>query len=235
MSIPPSSSTKYGSSAWRASSSRAHSVNVLVFFAVKEEARFFRPPEGCLVRFTKMGAGPARAAADNALASSQPTQPTHVFTCGFAGGLNPHLRVGRLVFNTEDEQVASVLNELGAVRGVFHCVPRVATTRAEKSALRDQTGADAVEMESGIIRQACCQRGVPSTTLRVISDAADEDLPLDFNALMTPGGDMRLGALIRQAMFRPGRWGALRSLRQKTLLAARVLGETLEDLLRRLA
>lgn len=206
-------------------------MNVLVFFAVKEEARFFRPPEGCTVRITRMGQGPARAAAEQALAS---VRPPHVFTCGFAGGLNPALRVGTLIFDTEDEQIASVLTALGAVRVMFHCLPRVATSRTEKSTLRELTGADAVEMESGIIREICRERGIPSTTLRVISDAADEDLPLDFNSLMTPQGTIHLGGLIKQAAFHPRRWGGLWRLQKKTTLAARALGGALENLLRRL-
>lgn len=231
MSIPPCSSTRSGGSAWPGSSSNADSVNVIVFFAVKEEGRFFHPPEGCTVHLTKMGERPARTAAENVLASSR---PVHVLTCGFAGGLNPALRTGTVIFEAEDKRVASALREFGAVPVKFHCLPRVATSRAEKSVLRDQTGADAVEMESGIIRQICRQRGIPSTTLRVISDAADEDLPLDFNALMTPGGDLRMGGFIRQVAFHPERWGALWGLQKTTALAARALGGTLESLLRRL-
>jgi nucleoside phosphorylase len=206
-------------------------VKVLVFFALKEEARFFRPPEGCTVRLTLMGQRPARTVAERALTAEQ---PRHVFTCGFAGGLNPNLNVGTLVFDTEDERIASVLTSLGAVRGTFHCLPRVATSRAEKSALRGLTGADVVEMESGIIRGLCRERGLSSTTLRVISDAADEDLPLDFNSLMTPEGTIPLGGLIKQVALHPGRWAGLWRLQRKTALAARVLGGALENLLGRL-
>jgi adenosylhomocysteine nucleosidase len=206
-------------------------VSTLVFFAVKEEARFFHPPEGCTVKLTGMGPGPARTAVERALASSP---PSHVFTCGFAGGLNPALPVGALAFDAADERVASTLAALGAIRSAFHCLPRVATTRVEKARLRQETGADVVEMESGIVRQICQERKIPATTLRVISDTAEEDLPLDFNTMMTSEGTLRLGGFVGQAVFRPDRWPALWSLQKKTSLAARILGATLEELLRRL-
>jgi hypothetical protein len=178
-----------------------------------------------------MGRGPARSAAEDALAAQTPAR---VFTCGFAGGLNPALRPGSLLFETEDPSVASVLTALGASRAAFHCLPRVATTRTEKASLRQSTGADAVEMESGVIREICRQRNIPVTTVRVISDSADEDLPLDFNTLMTPEGTLRIGRLIGQTVLRPDRWRGLWRLQIKTRDAARRLGGCVEELLRRL-
>ena len=39
-------------------------------------------------------------------------------------------------------------------------------------------------MESEVLRRICQERGIPCATVRAISDAASEDLPLDFNQLM---------------------------------------------------
>jgi purine nucleoside phosphorylase len=87
----------------------------------------------------------------------------------------------------------------------FHCSDRIASTAAEKRRLRETTGADVVEMESGIIHQIARERGIRCATLRVISDVAEEDFPLDFNALQT--ADAKLSPLkLAAALLRsPGK------------------------------
>ena len=109
-----------------------------------------------------------------------------VFSCGFAGGLNPNLKVGDVVFETADENLRAGLLRVGATPAIFFCTDRIATTVAEKQKLRAETGADAVEMESAVIHEICREHGIPCATVRVISDTAHEDLPLDFNALSKP-------------------------------------------------
>lgn len=149
------------------------------------------------------GMGQANAAA---VVERLPLVPgDRVVTSGFAGGLNATLATGDVVFDADPEleSIARLLEDRGARRVRFHCDVRVATTPAEKAVLRGGSGADAVEMESGVIRRRCRARGISSATVRVISDAAHESLPLDFNALMTPQMTMNFGKLALVLARRP--------------------------------
>jgi len=200
-------------------------VSTLVCFAVKEEARHFRQTAAGRVLITGMGVTAAAAAFEQEL---RQTRPDLVLTCGFAGGLNADLRVGTVIFETTHRPITERLSRAGAIPVRFHCAAHVAVTRSEKADLRRTTQADAVEMESGIIRRQCAERGIPAATVRVISDAADEDLPIDFNQLITARGRLRLGGLIAQLLRRPGRIPALLELQRKTSAASRALGQCLE-------
>jgi adenosylhomocysteine nucleosidase len=157
-----------------------------------------------------------------------------VLTCGFAGGLRPGLPVGTVVYSEDPAAgVGPILSGLGAVPVGFHCLPRVVTTAREKRQLRVATGADVVEMESEAVRQLCRERNVRSATVRVISDAAEEDLPLDFNALMNDRYQMQYHKFAWALLRAPGRIPEVLRLQQHTRAAALKLGSTLHELLRR--
>src|SRR5438552_2941458 len=191
-------------------------ISLLVTFAVKAEARPFERLIGThpdlQVLLTHIGQRNAEKAICQELVERTPKM---VLTCGFAGGLNPELTIGTVVFSVDANQLDTVsppptsprqersrpygefpsregagvgsaaqkfaiqpevlsaaLLVAGARPARFQCVEKVVTTAKAKSALREQTGADAVEMESGIIRAVCGRRNIPSATVRVISDAA---------------------------------------------------------------
>jgi adenosylhomocysteine nucleosidase len=163
---------------------------ILICFAVRDEARHFTPADTIRTKVIVTGIGHANArnAFLDAIAISRPGL---VLTCGYAGGLNPQLKRGDVAFDADVESgLATSLGKLGAHPAVFHCVNRIAVTVAEKRALRQQTRAEVVEMESGVIRALCRERGIAAATIRVISDDAASDLPLDFNALAKPDGNI---------------------------------------------
>ena len=208
-----------------------------VFFAVKEEAQPFQRRHASLGRsppsangqilLTGMGACNARKSFQAAM-DTKSALPGWIMTCGFAGGLDPALRLGDVGF---DADLDFPLLERFAVVGVrpwkFHCADSVATTALEKAQLRQLTQADAVEMESGVIRQLARLHGIPSATVRVISDPADESLPLDFNSLMTPEMTLSSVRLARQLLLGPWKIPALLRFGWKTQKAASCLAESL--------
>jgi adenosylhomocysteine nucleosidase len=201
---------------------------VLFCFAVEQEAKFFSQP-GMEILITGMG----RENAERKLHAALRKQEWQlVLSCGFAGGLNPYLASGTVVFSTdEDAGLTSLLLSAGACPVTFHCSDRVATSVSEKKILWEETGADAVEMESEIIRAICKAHCIPSATIRVISDAANENLPLDFNALMTPDQKLSYVKLIWTLMMSPGKIPALLRLQRQTQIAARNLAGVLSKVI----
>ena len=203
---------------------------VLVCFAVEPEAAPFRSraPANTDLLVTGMGAANAVNAVRNALASRVPQL---VVTTGFAGGLDPRWPRATVVFDAESTGLAAPFSDrlraAGAVPGRIHCADRVATTVSEKRQLRAATGADAVEMESGAIRALCRERGIPAVTVRVISDQADEDLPLDFNALMTPDHRLHAGRFALRLLRSPGTIAGLLRLQRHCRAAAERLAAVL--------
>lgn len=205
------------------------SKRVLVCFALREEARPFEKLAGrrphVRVLVTGMGVVNAGRAVAAALAA---VRPALVLSCGFAGGLDPALARGDAVFAADPGFVwRDRLLAAGAKPVKFHCAERIAATAAEKRRLRESTGADAVEMESAAIVAECRQRGVPSATVRVISDAADEDLPVDFNRFLGPDHRLALSRLLGAALRQPGLLRALLELRRTTREAAQRLARVL--------
>lgn len=215
-------------------------VDWLVCFAVKEEAAFFQPAvsvsEDSGARFAVIITGVGRRNASTALREALATyRPERVLTTGFAGGLNPALKHGALIYDQDfDFGMRNELEALGAVHANFHCSVRIAVTVAEKADLWRTTGADAVEMESSVIRNLCRAAGVPSATLRVVLDAADQDLPMDFNVVMSPGGH-RVNWLrfAKTLVSRPLLLGRMMSFHGETQHAANILGTALTGLVER--
>jgi adenosylhomocysteine nucleosidase len=241
-------------------------MSTLISFALKEEAAPFRKIAGGLRRghhvtilLTGIGRQNAEKSVRDFLTASSAEL---VLTCGFAGGLNPDLKLGDVVFEMANAPLAPSLspqsgervsartgeggneeigNELeppyvgcyekliagGAKPAKFFCADRIATTVAEKKKLRHETGADAVEMESAAIHTVCRERGIPCATVRVISDTANEDLPLDFNVLAQPDKSLDYGKLFLAIAKSPGKIGALMKLQKQTRFAAERLAEVL--------
>jgi adenosylhomocysteine nucleosidase len=122
-----------------------------------------------------------------------------ILSVGFCGALDPSLRIGDIVVSGE------IPNGVGAsfVRGDVVSVDRVAITVREKCDLRAATGAAVVEMESAAVAQKAREWDVPFGCVRVVSDAAGEDLPLDFNLYRDADGRFERTRIALAALGRP--------------------------------
>ena len=137
-----------------------------------------------------------------------------------------------LVFDADDNfPLTRALREGGAQPARFYCAERIIASAAEKTKLRQTTGADAVDMESVAIRLHCRDRGIPSATLRIISDAADESMPLDFNRFLTPRSTIDYARLAVTLLKGPARIGPLLAFRRHTQAAAKALAFFLQTIL----
>jgi adenosylhomocysteine nucleosidase len=204
--------------------------HTLVCFAVKEEGKFFTPPSNVRVLYTGMGRQNAYRKIDAYLAKAKPSS---VLTCGFAGGLNPALELGDIVYEMDEGSPwEKALLASKAKLGRFECANRVSCTANEKFKLWQVTGMDAVEMESDTIRQVCLRNGIPSATIRVISDTAHQDLPLDFNRIMTPDNRIDFAKLTARLLLKPKLIAQLLRFQGQTITAAQSLGAFLETLLK---
>ncbi len=173
-------------------------------------------------RWELIAHGPGRLAAQ---AVGEKRNVDGIVSTGFCGALDPTLRIGDIVVST-----GLVKSPRPFVRGEILSVDRVAISAVEKQALRERTGAVAVEMEAEAVEAKAREWGVPFRCVKVVSDLAVEDLPLDFNLYRDAEGRFSRGRIALAAMARPfSVMPGLLRLDQNCRMAAERLGEFFAD------
>jgi hypothetical protein len=86
---------------------------------------------------------------------------------------------------------------------ILYCHPHAVSSVEEKAELFQQTGADAVDMESGAVARHAQGRGEVFAWVKVISDRADERLPAALLECMGRDGFPSTAASLRLVLKRP--------------------------------
>jgi adenosylhomocysteine nucleosidase len=160
------------------------------------EAQFARDVIANGVRWWLVANGPGGRLVKQALVDRRGVDG--VISTGYCGALDPGLSVGDIVVSGEPPATKRVY-----VRGRVHSAERVVVTAGEKRELHMATGAVAVDMEAAAVEEKATQWNVPFRCIRVVSDTAREDLPLDFNRFQDAAGRFSLTRIAMQALLHP--------------------------------
>jgi len=197
----------------------AVSSSWLIVASESRELANITPKQG----WTLLASGPGSRLVKEVLRDCKPTDG--IVSVGFCGALDPSLKIGDIVVSGDGVESARTF-----VRGEIVCADRVIVTASEKRALRQRTGAIVAEMESAAVAAKARDWGVPFRCIKVVSDIANEDMPLDFNQYRDSAGNFSRARIAFAALRRPFTAipGLLR-LDRNCRQAAQALGEFLAD------
>lgn len=163
-------------------------------------------------------------------------RPGLLISAGFAGGLDPALARGSLIMpaavrGEADGSEPRALAGAGAGGPMLVTVDRIIHAPAAKAALAAATGAAAVDMETLAVAEVARAAGLPCRALRVISDAAADELPPDVTRLVKPQSAFRrAGSLLGTLGRRPRAALDLWQLWERAVVDGRTLADALESL-----
>ena len=173
-----------------------------------------------------IGAEAARRAAEAVIAIYAPKV---IYSAGFAGALDPALKVADIlqpgrVFDAGDG--SSVKLDRG--EGVLVSFGSVANP-AQKARLRDSFGAGAVDMEAAAVARAAEARGVPFAVVKVISDEFDFSFP-SMERFVDSNGQFLERRFAWFAALRPWLWPQVARLARNSNRASRALCDWLRKM-----
>jgi adenosylhomocysteine nucleosidase len=204
----------------------------------------------CRVFLIQTGIGPARALAVCRAAFQEETLDLAIssgLACALTASSIGELLIGEEVMRARNEETTELLSGvtcdktviaialqaahaagLPARAGRFISLPRIIWRADDKRRVAADTGAIALDMESGAIGAVAAQYHVPFAVIRSVSDLLDEDLPMDFNLFLEPT-DWWKG--VWTCVAKPTRLLGLRRLRNQMRTASQRITTVFEKLL----
>jgi len=196
------------------------------------------------VFLTGSGKAASAQAAERALSA---VEPACLVIAGFGAAVAPGPRPGDLVVATfvgaegcadalpcdrhlQDAAARARPTGVAVFSGPLVTTAHVLIHPDEKARVAAETGAVVVDMESDPVARVAASLGIPFVAIRAVTDAANDTMPLDFNAHVDAAGYIRRGAIVAAAMRRPRSIAGLVRLGRDSARAARNLGAFLEAL-----
>ena len=163
----------------------------------------------------------------------------YLISAGFAGALDPELRVGNLLlsenFSSPELLGSPHLDFAGGALfvGKLATVPVVIDSKSERERWAAESGAAAVDMETEFIAAACAAHRIPMLSLRVISDTPAEPFPAPPGVLFDlEKQKTNFGRLALHLVTHPGALMRLSAFRRRIGIARQSLTSALDKLLR---
>jgi nucleoside phosphorylase len=189
------------------------------------------------VRVFLTGAG--RFASQRAMDRAFSEMPDACIVSGLAGALKADYLPGRVltartvanlpgtrVLSSDAGLLSRAANSGAKVADRILVSDRVIATAVEKQQLG--ASGDAVDMESLWVLAAAGERSVRTVVIRAISDAADADLPFEFDRIFDERGKVSVLKVIGQLGRKPHRIAGLLRLANDSKRAARALATFLD-------
>jgi adenosylhomocysteine nucleosidase len=209
---------------------------IAITFALEFESAAFAAKQDRKLRVAMwllgaMGAGSAEVLAKKL----QTIKPRLVVSAGFAGGLQPGLKVGDLVLG-ENYSDPAVLSQVTPGpnwrRGNVFTAEAIVEKGEQKRKLGAETGALVADLETAHLAAVCAEHGVSMLSVRCISDSVDDDMPVPASVLLDPKtGRPDSLALFRHLITNPTAVGAFNKLLKNAKTAQNSLAEGLLEIL----
>ena len=171
-----------------------------------------------------IGAEAARRATEAVFALYQPTL---ILSVGFAGALDPTLKVGDIFAPSRvvDARDGS-RTEMPAGHGVLVSAAGVAGVE-QKAKLAESYGAQAVDMEAAAVARGAQARGVTFMAVKAISDESDFHMPA-MDRFIDERHQFKTGRFAIFSALRPWLWPRIIQLARNSAKASRALCAELE-------
>lgn len=209
---------------------------IAIAFALEFEGAFFRAKHDPRLRVGVWLLGAMGIAAAQSLEKKLgQNQPALVISAGFAGGLQPNLQIGDLLIGTNysDPRISDALSlGEGWHRGSLLTEAAIVERAEDKRRLAAHSGCLAVDLETAHLAKVCAARGIPMLSVRCISDAEADDMPVPADILMSPkNGRPEPLLLFRHLVANPSSVAGFNRLLKNAKVAQTRLAAGLDEIL----
>ncbi|HVI07492.1 MAG TPA: phosphorylase [Candidatus Binatia bacterium] len=174
-----------------------------------------------------IGAEPSRRAAEALVALDRPSL---LLSVGFAGALQPRLKIGdvlvpSVVVDARDGSRSAVTGGDGTTLITFMEVAGL----AQKANLARAYGAQIVDMEAAAVAAAARAHGIEFRAVKAVSDDSSFEMP-QMEQFVEPDGSFKTAGFALHTALRPWRWGRILRLGRNSRKASRALSAYLTRL-----